>query len=140
MFQGDKDLRHLVISHLKKEEKSISALNRDLKRDGYRFHRLFLTGYLRALADTGHLREKAIPPAKVYESSSYRDKNLYETVGDKARERTKDEERAALLTAAVLQRLSIGRSSCGNSRRRASTTLWMLTASPQNGPPRSERR
>ncbi len=104
-FVPERNLKDLVISYVKKEERSISALTAQLRKDGYKFHRLFVTGYLKALADMGMLREKDIPPAKVYTASVHREKNLYEAVGEKCREIDADERAQARLAIAVLQKL-----------------------------------
>ncbi len=105
MFVPEKDLRGLILSYLKKQESSISGIARQLQRDGYRLHRLFVTGYLKALADLGMVREKEIPPSKVYSLAAYREKNLYEAVGERCRALEPDEDRATLLALGVLQRL-----------------------------------
>src|SRR3989304_2131542 len=105
MFVPERNLKDLVVSHIRKEERSISALTVQLKKEGYKFHRLFVTGYLKALADVGILREKEIPPAKVYTTSVHREKNLYEAVGEKCRQVDTDERARARLALAVLQKL-----------------------------------
>ncbi len=105
MFVPEKELKNLIISYVKQEERSISALARELERDGLRMHRLFLTGYLRALADLGIVREKQIPPSKVYTTSVYKEKNLYEAVGDAVRAMTDDDKERSRLAVAVLQHL-----------------------------------
>ncbi|HKZ99717.1 MAG TPA: hypothetical protein VJ326_09035 [Thermoplasmata archaeon] len=93
------------MSCLRAQERSISALTKQLEQDGYSFHRLFVTGYLKALADVGILRERQIPPAKVYSASSHRDRNLYELVGEQCRLASPDERVQTRLGVAVLQRL-----------------------------------
>jgi hypothetical protein len=105
MFVPERNLKDLVVSHLRVQERSISSLTKQLEADGYTFHRLFVTGYLKALADTGILREKDIPPAKVYSASSHRERNLYELVGERCRSAGPDERGQARLAVAVLQRL-----------------------------------
>lgn len=105
MFVPEKNLKDLVVSYLRVQERSISALTKQLGQDGYSFHRLFVTGYLKALSDVGVLREKDIPPAKVYSASPHRDRNLYEHVGDRCRAATPDERAQTRLAVAVLQRL-----------------------------------
>jgi len=105
MFVPERNLKDLVVSHIRKEERSISALTVQLKKEGYKFHRLFVTGYLKALADVGILREKEIPPAKVYTTSVLREKNLYESIGEKCRQVDTDERAQARLALAVLQKL-----------------------------------
>lgn len=105
MFAPEKNLKELLLSHLKRDETSISGLARALEKDGYKLHRLLLTGYLKALADLGYVREKSIPPAKVYVVASGRERNLYELVGAACRDLVADERKAATLAIAALQRL-----------------------------------
>lgn len=105
MFVPDRNLKDLVLSYVKQQERSISSLAKDLQKDGFRFHRLFVTGYLKALADVGILKEKEIPPAKVYTTSAHRDRNLYELVGEKCRLYEEGEARQARLAVALLERL-----------------------------------
>ena len=105
LFVPERNLKDLVVSYLREQERSISSLTKQLRQDGYPFHRLFVTGYLKALADTGVLREKDIPPAKVYSTSAHREPNLYELVGSRCREATRDEADQVRLAVAVLQKL-----------------------------------
>src|SRR2546429_6463109 len=51
------------------------------------------------------LREKDIPPSKVYTTSAHRELNLYELVGSRCREATKDEADQVRLAIGVLQKL-----------------------------------
>lgn len=105
MFVPERNLKDLVVSYLRLQERSISSLTKQLKQDGYSFHRLFVTGYLKALSDVGMLREKDIPPSKVYSTSAHREPNLYEVVGSRCREATKEEADQVRLAVAVLQKL-----------------------------------
>ena len=105
LFVPEKNLKDLVVSSVRTKERSISALAKDLTAVGYKFHRLFLAGYLKALADVGVLREKEIPPAKVYTASTYRGKNLYDSVGEKVRSAEPDPKQQARLAVSVLYRL-----------------------------------
>src|SRR2546427_1496537 len=105
VFVPGRNLKDLVVAYLREQERSISALTKQLRQDGYPFHRLFVTGYLKALADAGILREKDIPPSKVYSTSAHRDLNLYELVGARCREATGVESDQVRLAVAVLQKL-----------------------------------
>ena len=105
MFVPERNLKDLVVSYIRDQERSISALTKKLQSDGYSFHRLFVTGYLKALADTGVLREKEIPPAKVYTTSAHREENLYEMIGERCREAAPAEPAQTRLAVAALQRL-----------------------------------
>lgn len=98
-------MKDLILSYLRNEETSISALSRQLERDGYKVHRLVLTGYLKALADMGVLKQKEIPPSKVYTLTSASERNIYEVVGDKCRTLELDDKEAATVGAYVLQNL-----------------------------------
>src|SRR5437899_7856537 len=105
VFVPGRNLKDLVVAYLREQERSISSLTKRLKQDGYNFHRLSVTGYLKALADAGILREKDIPPAKVYSTSAHREPNLYELVGARCREATREETDQIRLAVAVLQKL-----------------------------------
>ncbi len=105
MFVPERNLKDLVVSYIRDQERSISALTKKLEEDGYSFHRLFVTGYLKALSDMGVLREKEIPPAKVYTASAHRAENLYEMVGDRCRDAAPEEPAQTRLAVATLQRL-----------------------------------
>ena len=105
LFVPERNLKDLVVGYVKKDERSISALTVALRKDGHKFHRLFVTGYLKALSDVGLLREKEIPPAKVYTANVHRERNLYEVVGEKCRQVDTDERAQARLAVAVLHRL-----------------------------------
>lgn len=61
---------------------SISGVARELKRYGYDYHRLIITGYLRALEDLGYVREEDIPPSKVY-TYLRPDKDFYKHLSEK---------------------------------------------------------
>jgi hypothetical protein len=105
LFVPDRNLKDLIVSSVRTRERSISAMAKDLAVIGYKFHRLYLAGYLKALSDVGVLREKEIPPAKVYTASTYRGKSLYECVGEKVRAVEPDPRAQPRLAASVLSRL-----------------------------------
>ncbi|MBE0524960.1 MAG: hypothetical protein IBX40_11595 [Methanosarcinales archaeon] len=67
-----------TLNMLKDKQMSISSITRELKIKGYDIHRLIITGYLRALYDTGYLEEEEIPPSKVYKYNHKRqEKDIY---------------------------------------------------------------
>ncbi len=105
VFVTPERLKDLIIEYVKEEERSISSLSRRLEEEGYKMHRLVLTGYLKALTDVGVLREKEIPPAKVYVTSAHRSKNLYEALGEKCRALDLDEDEQAQVAVYIMQRL-----------------------------------
>jgi len=105
MFIREKNLRSMVIRQLRDQDKSISRLSRDLEKDGARLHRLVLTGYLQALAETGLLKEKDIPPSKVYSLSDTRLQDIYESVGGKLCALEKHRDRRTRMCVFLLQRM-----------------------------------
>ena len=52
VFITPERLKDLIIKYVKEEERSISSLSRRLEEEGYKMHRLVLTGYLKA---RGHM-------------------------------------------------------------------------------------
>ena len=82
MFSPDKDMKELIVDILKKDPASISGVSRELEARGVKLHRLELTGYLKALAGMGILREKDIKPAKVFSVSPSTEKSFHELVGE----------------------------------------------------------
>ncbi len=105
MFVSDKNMKDLIFTYLKENETSISGLARMLARDGYKVHRLVLTGYLKALADVGMLKQKEIPPSKVYTVTSNSDKSIYDVVREKCRSLEVDDKEAATIGCYILQNL-----------------------------------
>ncbi len=67
---------------LTKQEFSISSVSRELKKHGYDYHRLIITGYLRALEDVGYMERKDVPPSRMYTCIN-KEKNIYELIADK---------------------------------------------------------
>ncbi len=89
-LKPDKNLKEEIVSELVEEEKSISGLQKALEGRGINTHRLVLTGYLKALVDTGILREKEIKPSRIYSIQSIPGKDIYEQVGTAARKYSPD--------------------------------------------------
>ncbi len=104
MFNPDKALKDIIFEILKNDGKSISALSRELVERDINIHRLILTGYLRALTDCNYLKEKEVPPAKVYVPVKGRDKDVYEMIGESCRKLENGQE-ADLLILFSLNRL-----------------------------------
>lgn len=102
MFNPEKDFNRIVVDALGKDGKSISALTKDLESMGIKHHRLILTGYLRALTDLNVLREKEIPPSKVYIPVRSLPDNIYQSVGKSVTRVAPDKEG---LTLYVLYKL-----------------------------------
>lgn len=78
---------NVIMNMLKGRQVSISGIARELKVEGYEVHRLIITGYLRALFDTGYLEEIDIPPSKVYTyNQKKQEKDIYRILEDRLRE------------------------------------------------------
>ena len=102
MFNPDKEFARLVLDCLGKDGKSISALSKELESRGVKMHRLIITGYLRALTDQGILREREIPPSKIYQPVKQMQETIYDAVSRACRNLTRDADELILY---VLNRL-----------------------------------
>lgn len=74
-------LKDDIVSDLTAEEKSISGLQKSLEEKGRSLHRLVLTGYLKAMVDSGLLREKEIKPSRIYSVNQSGSRDIYDLVG-----------------------------------------------------------
>jgi hypothetical protein len=86
MFHPDKDFRFIVLETLTEEGKSISSVAKDLNAKGIKINRLLLTGYLRALTDLKIVKEKNVPPAKIYIPLRGKERDFFIIIGDKVRQ------------------------------------------------------
>lgn len=82
MFIPDSSFKNVIFQELEKGDKSISSLYRALNDEGYKVHRLVITGYLKAMEEMGILTSREFPPSKVYSISASAEKDIYETVGN----------------------------------------------------------
>jgi DNA-binding PadR family transcriptional regulator len=105
MFSPKTDMRELILEVLGKDPASISGIARELEAKGVKLHRLELTGYLKALADMGTLREKEIKPAKVFSVSPSKDKSFHELLGEACSSVASSPDEAATLYAYTLQKV-----------------------------------
>jgi hypothetical protein len=96
MYNPEKDFGRLVLECLGKDGKSISALSKDLESKGFKIHRLIITGYLRALTDQGILREREVPPSKIYQPVKSLPDSIYESVGRACRKVSPDADELIL--------------------------------------------
>lgn len=85
MFHPDRDLKQIILSMLSEDGRSISYLSRELKKQGFDMHRLTLTGYLRALSDMNVLKEKEVPPAKIYTPVKGKERDIYLKVAEQSK-------------------------------------------------------
>ena len=96
MFNPEKDFNRVLMECLGRDGISISALAKELESKGFKHHRLILTGYLRAMTDMGHLRERDIPPSKIYQVSKALPDSIYEQVGKACRKVSGDADELIL--------------------------------------------
>lgn len=96
MYNPEKDFNRLLIECLGKDGKSISSLAKDLEEKGFKIHRLIITGYLRAMTDMGILKEREVPPSKIYQPIKSLPDNIYESVGKSCRRITSDADELIL--------------------------------------------
>jgi hypothetical protein len=85
MLPLEKSFKDIILEHVRGDPLSISAISRHLEKEGHPMHRLILTGYLRAMHDFGYLKEKDIPPSKVYQAAVPKETDLYGLVGEVVR-------------------------------------------------------
>jgi hypothetical protein len=105
MFSPEKDMKEIIVDVLRKDPASISGISRELESRGVKLHRLELTGYLKALAGMGVLREKDIKPAKVFSVSPSSQKSFHELLGEACSLVVATPEERATLAVYSLQRL-----------------------------------
>ena len=105
MFHPERDLRVVILDLLKEDGKSISAISRELKGRGFDLHRLILTGYLRAMTDLNVLREREVPPSKIYVPVKGKERDIYEMIGGKVRELFGEDEHSDAVILFSLNRL-----------------------------------
>lgn len=75
-----------ILQILSNGENSISGVLKELNSMGTEMHRLMLTGYLKAMADLGILRERDIKPSKIYSIDMSSKRDIYSIVGSVSRE------------------------------------------------------
>ncbi|MCL5437132.1 MAG: hypothetical protein M1417_00305 [Candidatus Thermoplasmatota archaeon] len=105
LFSPEKQLREIILEELKVEPVSISGLVRKLKSRGINMHRLVLTGYLKALTDSGVIRERPIPPSKIFIPVSGKEVTIYEALANACEENRLDSRTAAAVAVYTLERL-----------------------------------
>jgi len=105
MLPIEKSLADIIFDLLKSDPKSISGITRELKEQGYDFHKLVVTGYLKALTDQGLLRERDLPPSKIYYKSTPHKKDIYESIGEKVSELDLSKRNQILIAIYILGKL-----------------------------------
>jgi hypothetical protein len=105
-MKADNELRDLILEIFQeKGDVTIAGMVRELESRGVKHHRLTVTGYLHALADTGYLEVRSVPPAKLFTLKSTPKRSLYSVVGDCSRRISSSDTRAVELTVGTLEHL-----------------------------------
>jgi hypothetical protein len=106
-MKADMELRDLILDIFREEgDLTIAGMVRQLDKRSVKHHRLTVTGYLHALADTGYLEVRSVPPAKLFSLKSSPKRTLYSVLGDCSRRLTGGSEpRAVELTVGALERV-----------------------------------
>ncbi len=105
MLPIEKSLGEIIFDLIKNDPKSISGITRELKGQGHNYHKLVITGYLKALTDLGQLRERDLPPSKIYYKSTPHKKDIYESIGEKVAELDLSKRNQILVVIYILGRL-----------------------------------
>ena len=106
-MKADMELRELILEVFREEgDLTIAGMVRQLDKRKVKHHRLTVTGYLHALADTGYLTVRSVPPAKLFSLKASPERTLPGVVGACARRMLNDSgPRAVELTVGALERV-----------------------------------
>ena len=105
MLPIEKKLGEIILDLIKTDPKSISGITRELNETGYNFHKLVVTGYLHALNDFGYVRQRDLPPSKIYYKTTPHKKDIYESVGEKVSDLDLSKRNQILVALYIFQRL-----------------------------------
>lgn len=101
----ERTLGEIILDLLKNDPMSISGITRELQDQGQNLHKLVVTGYLKAYTDLGYLRERDLPPSKIYYKSVPHKKDIYEYVGEKVSELDLSKRNQILVAIYILGKL-----------------------------------
>ena len=105
MLPLEKTLGEIILNLIEIDPKSISGITRDLRDNGQKYHKLVVTGYLKALEDFGYVRERDLPPSKVYYKATPHKKDIYESIGENVSEMDLTRREQILVIVYILNRL-----------------------------------
>jgi len=105
MLPIEKKLGEIILDLIKTDPKSISGITRELNETGYNFHKLVVTGYLHALDDFGYVRQRDLPPSKIYYKTTPHKKDIYESIGEKVSDLDLSKRNQILVALYIFQRL-----------------------------------
>jgi predicted transcriptional regulator len=105
MLPIEKKLGEMILDMIKLDPKSISGITRELQENGYTYHKLVVTGYLKALDDFGYVRERDLPPSKIYYKTTPHRKDIYESIGEHVSNLDLSKRNQVLVAIYILGRL-----------------------------------
>jgi hypothetical protein len=105
MLPLEKNLADKIQDIIKSDPRSISGITREINSGGYKYHKLVVTGYLMALEDMGYVKERDVPPSKVYYKATPHKKDIYEYVGERVSELDLTKREQNIVAAYILGRL-----------------------------------
>lgn len=100
-----RNIKEEILKKVADGGRSINSIYKELNKEGIKMHRLVLTGYLRALADCGILKEMEIPPSKVYTPAKISEVEIYERIGKGVRKLKMREGKKSEVCLFILQKL-----------------------------------
>ncbi len=105
MLPLEKNLEEIIQDIIKIGPKSISGITREINAGGYKYHKLVITGYLMALEDLGYVKQREVPPSKVYYKTIPLKKDIYQCIGEKIEELDLTKREQNLIATYVLGKL-----------------------------------
>ena len=94
-----------ISEKLKDKDLSINSICKAIETD-VKIHRLYLSGYLKALVDMGYLDEKKFPPSKIYKlKPQKKNESIYKATGKHVKKMGKNEKEMSEIAVAALQRI-----------------------------------
>jgi hypothetical protein len=105
MLPLEKNLAEKIQEIIKIDPKSISGITREINSTGYKYHKLVITGYLMAMEDMGYVKERDVPPSKVYYKAIPHKKNIYEFIGEKVSDLDLTKRERNIVVVYILNRL-----------------------------------
>lgn len=105
MLPIEKNLSEIILELIQTDPKSISGITRDLHENGYNYHKLVVTGYLQALNDFGYVKERDLPPSKIYFKTTPHKKDIYESIAERVSELDLSKRNQVLVAIYILGRL-----------------------------------
>jgi hypothetical protein len=105
MDEEEVSLKDVITEILRSGENSITGIGKKLRKEGYNYGRMFLSGYMKALKDLYLVKEKVVKPAKVYSMPDGTEKSIYKLIGEETEKLAFSPEQKAGITISSLSML-----------------------------------